>query len=297
MDYLEYFEPMREQINRAHYAISFSPDKRAASWIESMASEVESITDRLTAANPSFNKDEFLARYKTHASDYFGKLSQVMSPMITGPAKFPSHKNEKRRDSADRAMRRWIEFIDKVSSSTTRVRTKSPEEEIDLTLEKLDKLQARKEAIKALNAIARSKKLTKGQKAEAAKEYTSNEETIEYVSSGSQSAHYVLPCLNADVKRYTEKLAIMRSRIKTKAAFKAIEKDGVKIDIEDDRVTITHDSKPDKDVTQRLKSKAFKWSPSREAWVRKHTRQALIDACDLCSVTRKELIEALGGGT
>ena len=86
------------------------------------------------------------------------------------------------------------------------------------------------------------------------------------------------------IKRLQEKLETMRKRIEVKTSFEGIKFEGGEIVIEDDRVKIKHDEKPSREVIDALKSRGFRWSPNWQAWVRKHTQQAIYDAKNIIGV-------------
>jgi hypothetical protein len=52
----------------------------------------------------------------------------------------------------------------------------------------------------------------------------------------------------------------LKSRIETKANWKDIEFDGGSITVEDDRVKIMHDEKPEPEIINELKRNGFRWS-------------------------------------
>ena len=70
----------------------------------------------------------------------------------------------------------------------------------------------------------------------------------------------------------------MKNRIETKETFEKIEFDGGYIDIENDRVIIKHEEKPDRAVIEKIKARGFRWSRNYSCWCRKHTAMALRDA-------------------
>ncbi|EJD6659792.1 DUF3560 domain-containing protein [Enterobacter cloacae] len=92
-------------------------------------------------------------------------------------------------------------------------------------------------------------------------------------------ASYSLQNNNAEIKR-------LQTRIKQLESVKAIEEpqrkeyDGfaLEVDPEDNRILFYFDGKPAEEVRRILKTHAFKWSPTRSAWVRKVTPNALADA-------------------
>ena len=52
----------------------------------------------------------------------------------------------------------------------------------------------------------------------------------------------------------------------------------ISIYIENDRVVISHDEKPSRDIIDAIKKNGFRWSPKFGNWCRKHTGNARRDA-------------------
>lgn len=92
-------------------------------------------------------------------------------------------------------------------------------------------------------------------------------------------ASYALQNNNAEIKR-------LQLRIKQLESVKAIEEpqrkeyDGfaLEIDPDDNRILFHFDGKPADEVRRILKSHSFKWSPTRKAWIRKITPNAMAEA-------------------
>jgi hypothetical protein len=76
----------------------------------------------------------------------------------------------------------------------------------------------------------------------------------------------------------------MQMRIERKASFEPIKFEGGEINIEADRVTIRHESKPDQVIIDSLKSHGFRWSRNFGSWSRKHTGNAIYAAKMICGV-------------
>jgi hypothetical protein len=91
---------------------------------------------------------------------------------------------------------------------------------------------------------------------------------------------------NTRIKRLADKLKVMHSRVARKETFEPITFDGGTITIENDRVCVRHDHKPDKTVMDALRSSGFRWSPHMVCWCRKHTLQAIMDAKRIVGVTK-----------
>jgi len=67
----------------------------------------------------------------------------------------------------------------------------------------------------------------------------------------------------------------MLSRIERKDNWEDIKFDGGYVTIEDDRVKIFHESKPESNIIIELKKNGFRWSPNWKCWCRKHTGNAI----------------------
>ena len=85
---------------------------------------------------------------------------------------------------------------------------------------------------------------------------------------------YALSNNNANIRRVQQRIA----ELKTKADRQTREVVGsgyvYREDVEDNRLHFVFEGKPDDDVRSRLRRDAFKWSPSRGAWVRMITPNA-----------------------
>lgn len=92
-------------------------------------------------------------------------------------------------------------------------------------------------------------------------------------------ASYSLQNNNAQITRLKGRIAEL-ARTKEKATDSREEHDGFifEIDSEENRILFIFEGKPEEDIRTLLKSNAFKWSPTRGAWVRKVTANALADA-------------------
>lgn len=268
-------ESLRDVFRHAHDGISFSPEKRAGQCVEEfsaeLAADLEELGDR--AGN-------YVEKYVSWLRVWAGRKSRCMSTMITGPSNFPTAQNEKRFNAEERAWNEFRAWRKRYIRRATAERTKSPEEEIDSALIKLEKAQAGHQTMLAINRIVRGKG-TAEEKHARIKEVTGlSDDTIEKIMTpdplhGAGVPSFHLVSSNARIKRLKEKLEIMRSRIVARKEFVKIIFSGGSIDIENDRVVIRHDAKPSRDVIDSLKANGFHWSPSTVSWCRKHTAAAI----------------------
>jgi hypothetical protein len=212
-----------------------------------------------------------------------------MSPMITGPANFPAERNRK---AFERERRAWEEFQawrERYFKRANRVPTKTPEEEIDEALIRLEKERNAHTLMVEVNKIHRRKVSDEEKRKALADELELAPEMVEkmmepdcYGRRGFASCS--LTNSNARIKNLERKLLVMKSRIERRDNFEKIEFPGGYINIENDRVIIRHEEKPPREVIESIKGIGFRWSPHWKCWCRKHTSNALRAAKIVCGI-------------
>lgn len=269
----------KELFRKAFYWTSFSPEKRGDSLHAEMSAMLES-----DLANLGDKAGNYAEKFEQRLAIYLHRKSRVASSMIAGPANFPVAANAKKMDAEMKAWKNLMTLRSKWLNAAYRVPVKTPEEEVDEALARLDKLTTIRELLKACNKLK-----TKEARAEFIKENTSGLEGYKgfhllFDDDTLKTNHYTLPYLTRAVKECETKLTVMRARIERKANFEPIKFPGGLITIEEDRVMIKHDDKPAPAVIDACKARGFRWSPNWKAWVRKHTARALYDAQNLVKV-------------
>ena len=264
-------ENLRQLFFNAYANASFDPEKRTETDIQAFSQELEADLQELGSAN------NYEAKYIKHLSLWLARKARVLSWMITGPANFPVARNQKACTSADKAWEEFRAWRNRYIKRANAVRTKSPEEEIDLALAELDKEKTFHEMLLIVSKILRTKE-TPIEKFNKIKEQTTFEDKVIYSLFEPWSCSSSLSSSNAKIKRLADKLKVMRSRVARKETFEPIVFDGGTITIENDRVCVRHDHKPEKEVRLLLGRSGFHWSSHWSCWCRKHTLQAIIDA-------------------
>ena len=84
-------EELWEAAYSAFYSTSFSPEERAAQYIRDYEKELNGDLENM----PENEKEHYITKYKDWVRTLFAKHSRIMSAMITGPARFPTRRNEK----------------------------------------------------------------------------------------------------------------------------------------------------------------------------------------------------------
>jgi len=220
-------------------------------------------------------KPEYLAKALTLADRYSRKLAEwknkefriaMMYPsvLICGAGNFPTRKKEKQNRAEDRHMKEYQEInaipeqIEHLLSSHYNPVIKSGDSNaLEQLKNKLTKLQEQREAIKIENKQLKA----------AGKEI---------------NPAYILQNLGQTIRNTEQRIAQLE-KIKAKptaetteqyntSACKVIENTDIM------RLQLIFDGKPSADIRDMLKSHAFKWSPSNEAWQRQLTNNAKYDA-------------------
>ncbi len=264
---------------RAHSNTSFFPEeaaKRTVEWIEAQLEE-----DLQKIESESGSTGNYAEKYIDHVKHWLSAKSKVMSWFITGPANFPVARNQKYMNWEDSAYHGWMHWREKYIKAVFRKPTPSTEQDLDDALKQYDQAVQNQEKMKAVNKIIRS--FHPDERLEQVMDLGFSDENAAAILKPDCCGdigfpRYALTNNNAKIKLLKDKMLVMKARIARKESFEPIQFEGGVIDIEDDRVKITHDEKPDRSVIDRLKSRGFRWSRNWGCWCRKHTARALEDA-------------------
>lgn len=103
------FEDLWDKAVRAFENTSFSPEERAALYIREYE---ETLLEDLKKL-PTEEHKEYTEKFRAWVETLFDKHSRILSAMITGPARFPTSRNEKANKSYDKAMSEFSEWREK----------------------------------------------------------------------------------------------------------------------------------------------------------------------------------------
>jgi len=284
MEIKKELEQHKQAFYRAFHGVSFSPEKRAETTIKEHSEQLES-----DLAELGENSGNYKEKYISKLLDCMHAKSRCMSAMITGPANFPVARNQRAFESESNKWEQFYNWRKKYFKAVNRVKTPSPEEELDNALKSLDCEIESQILMKAINKIIKRKTLAKEEKiALIIEESGYKEETILNLFNagwwGDGFAPFQLTSINNKIKRLKEKVLTMKARIKTKTTFEPINFENGSINIEADRVVIYHDEKPNSETISNLKKHGFRWSRKFSCWCRKHTAKALYDAKNICGI-------------
>lgn len=296
-----------ELSNSASRGLSFTPEKRGATYREEYATWLNDIRDEVLTLAKSEEQTkmieaelvEFKKRFKAQYETMLSSKSKVMSPMIAGPAKFPVERNRKRMESAMKHSDRLSELSDNFRKRINTMLNKQVIEEAGgvqaYENDRLKEMEDQLALMKNANKIIRKKSLSEEQKVEQLKELGLSEESIELLSNPKNSWYkpgfqsFELTSLNNKIKRLKSK-AERREKLDERPPVEKLAKfDGGEIvrNNELDRVQIIYDAKPDSETITSLKKSGWKWSPSNSAWQRKITTNAYRSAQSITGATKE----------
>lgn len=286
---------------RAYSAISWVPEKRAEQAQQEYVNHMESIYEQLLPLATTPEKQEMLKSelekyrdgYLKRYRDILSAKSRTMSPMITGSSKFPVARNQKALDSERKKVELFLEWQKKAvnamlrklgggPTSTNRQIISSDDadalEKLQANLEKLEKLQ---EIMKAANAIVRKKNLSDEEKVKQLQRIEGISESharklLEPDFAGRVGfPSYQLTNNNSEIRRLKQRIEELRQK-QADTTQEVVFIGGKIVDnVEDNRVQIFFDEKPDEAMRKELKSNGFRWAPSIEAWQRHRSDHAI----------------------
>jgi frataxin-like iron-binding protein CyaY len=274
-------ELSKELMIRSYNNISFHPERRGESDYLYYCNQLNEDLNLLGDKQGNY-KAKFIQRLHL----YYGRKSRTASSFICGPAKFPFGRNAKAIDSEMRAWEDFSRWRSRYLKLAFRVKTPSPEEEIDSALIDIDNLIKKQEQMKLVNKLIRKYKPKNALDIceEMQKELTEffGKPVSEIPSYDSRYGlgypTYRLTSISTKIRERKAKIEANKVRIERRDTFEKIEFLGGFIDIENDRVIIHHDEKPSKEIIEAIKSYGFRWSPKCSNWCRKHTGNAIYDA-------------------
>lgn len=271
---------------RAHNGTSWSPEKRGAAYVAEYSALLDDDIQQFQAAGVNQETiDWYEAKFKSLYASWMQRKSNCLSSMITGPSGFPVRRAEKASNSERNASNVFHSWRNKIFHRlTTERRPKGIDAELEKSRRDLNKCVSRQEYMKEINAICRkpnAANLLEARGVPIEDIYNLLHPKYSYEKKGFQT--YELTNNNANIKRLLARVEMLEA----KELARLKQRDGevtewrtecgatVTLNYEIDRITIMHDTKPDREIIQKLKVNAFNWSPHYMLWMRKITPQAI----------------------
>ncbi len=286
----QYF-PINESLAKlAHDMMSMRdyPEGSKTAEYKGYADKAYDLAERIAKERPkqAARAWKIATAYARRMADNLNADSRIgtMCPsiLIAGGSNFPVRKKEKQNAAADRNHAEFAEIQDYIKKLESilygkEVIRSDDEDALMLLEEKISSLEVRQEFMKAVNAYFRKHKTLEG-----CPELTDEMRwRIEadwargwYV--GIPFPAYELSNNNANIKRIKgrlEKLKQEKSRESSEIEISGLGF-SVKENVEEMRLQLFFDDKPEPEVRDKLKHRGFKWSPCNVCWQRQLTDNA-----------------------
>jgi hypothetical protein len=275
-------EKYREAAQRAHNGTSFSPEKRGDTIVRECSEELAADMEQVAALGG--DPEVYRARYERHFSAWIAAKSRCISSMITGPSNFPVRRAEKARNSEHNRFKEFVDwrqnYLDRLARNKRRADRAATDPVAEMR-EKLEKAERWQELMRSANKIVKSKKLSDAEKVDRLQSelHFGEKAALEVLRPDCFGwvgfAPYQFTNNLANIKRMRDRLTELERKAATETT--ATERpDGIRVveNSEADRIQIFFPGKPDSNTISRLKSRAFKWSPSNGCWQRQLTENA-----------------------
>lgn len=287
----------RQLAIRAHSHTSHVPEKRADQVIAAYVADMKAMAEQFALFVTSDNEAEMREDLGNYKAGYLSKLSshlaahsRVASAFITGPSNFPTERNRKRGDTADRRRDELLDFQMKTKLRLNRkynpaVIAAAPissddDDAISRLQAKIDKAEALQATMKAANKIIRKKKLLPEAKVAALIELDGISEKTAWellekdFASRVGFPSYRLTNNNANIRRMRSRIAdlqaeVARGEVEDYEATINGTQATVSENRETNRLQLFFDGKPSAEIRKLVKSYGFNWSPTQGAWQRK----------------------------
>ena len=289
------YYPINEDTARnAHYMVHMSdykPGSATAEYRAAVDQAAELVERQKKAVSPFYHDkldallDRYARRLAEWTNDYNRNQASYPSQFISGAGGFNMCKHNKQMAREDSLWKEYDEIKDLLhkmeSVGTGPVDLADPHAREILT-DQLQKLQARLDRNKAMNAYYRKHKsfagfpeLTGEAAARLDAQFAETRQRCPWIDKPCPD--YELTSLRGKIKRVEERIAELDKRAQQaeqpadNTAFPGGE---IVRNLEADRLQIIFDDKPDEDTRAALKQNGFRWSPRYGAWQRQLTQNA-----------------------
>lgn len=268
----------------AFYSTSFSPEERGAYHIRMYEEELNNDLKKI----PEEERERYISKYKEWVRILFNKHSRIVSVVITGPAKFPTRRNEKMNNYYDNAVNEFTAWREKaLKAIARRIEDSKPEEQKKEEEWKKLKFSIHSSAstIKSINdgtgrgynkALFVSGIYGKVETYAKRGDIAIVEKAIAYVRELNKQSSIITERHKFFKLKEMAEAVCKVQEVKSNKENAEILFDGGRVikNYSEDRLQIVFDTKPQPDVISNLKHNGFRWSPRFSAWQRQLTDNA-----------------------
>lgn len=252
---------------------------------------VYNVVDRIAEEKPhllerAVDKAECYSRkLAEYYNNYYRNEASCPSILISGGSNFPVKKKEKQNSRRETLHGTW-QYLEEYARKITHLLTmeqpilSSDENAIELLEEKLENLTDMQERMKTANKAIRLKDTEKGNERLRSMGYS--DEEIKKLREPDFCGRvgypdYALTNNNANIKRVKGRLESLKKEKSQKTSENEVaDLSGVTVkeNVEEMRLQLFFEGKPEPEIRDILKRQAFKWSPRNSCWQRQLTNNA-----------------------
>lgn len=259
------------QAVRAHNNVSFSPERRGATYIHDYSKMLTE--DLAKIAEKGGDAAAYQEKFERLFLAWMAAKANCISSMITGPARFPTRRAEKANTSEDNRRKELHEWRDRVFAALDRnLRKANSISPIEEARKHVAQEQMLLDYMKAANKIVLDKKKTNDEKmaemlASGMKEGVAQKLLIPDYGGRLGFPAFSLTNCRARLKANEARLAELERRATTEAK-ETEREDGIRVvdNAADNRLQVFFPGKPDDATRAKLKSSGFRWSPTNGCW-------------------------------
>lgn len=302
--YEENFEDLWNLAVRAFEGTSHTPEERARFYIHSYEDTLQNDLKQILGEE----RERYTEKFREWVRTLFERHSRILSPMITGPARFPTSRNNKANNAYDNALNEFENWrVKAIKAINRRMEEAKPEEQkrseewLRLRMEIISTANTLKDIDTGVNKYSmrslfisslygKLERIANNGKADLIQKATEyikelNGTLPKPIFTARHKFWRLSEVVQASIKRESE----IRGRDDAELAF-----DGGKVvkNYAEDRLQILFDEKPDQETISKLKHNGFRWSPRFTAWQRQLTSNAFYACARVISVTVEQLRDA-----
>ncbi len=274
----------------AYSGTSFDPDKRGKDTISSYSDQLENDLSKIPAAE----QERYIANYKKYFSAMLGSRVGIFSTMIAGPSNFPVSRMEKKNRTADKRYEEFVEWRERALKAIEKNRLASrSENEVNDDMWNQIKKHMTSSATVAMNLdlgiergynrtlfvnsiVGTVKTLAKNGRVDLVKRAQSYIKELNEIAVGKGANEIVTN------RHSVWKLGEVAEVVREQKVDEAVKENEIEMitDIEIvknykvNRLQILFPTKPNDEIRNKMKARAFRWSPNEGAWQRQLTRDA-----------------------
>lgn len=296
-----------EEAKRAYQGTSQVPEERAKQYIESEKKYLDDLYKQLAKGRTpeqiqllNMSWRNFIDKRLLKQRELMSARSGIISVLVTGAGNFPTRRNQKRNDALHKKESAFYAWEEKYIKAMKKDRQIYPElaltdpirsgedEALILLKNKLAELEKNQERMKEINKIVRSGKNVE----QRLSELGYNQKSIQILLQPDYGGRVGIPAYqltnnNANIKRLRDRVAQEEKIQATRATGpRSVDFEGGTVEeaLDDNRLRIFFDDKPDAEMRKTLKGSAWKWAPSVSAWQRQLTDNAWSSAASILNI-------------